>query len=775
MPRRLILPLVFPGAILVLALAWIAGAASADVAVQETALNPEGAAYEINAGPQGLLWISDNGADEIWALNAATGVYTIYQNASAPSDARRAADGDVWWIAQTEDRLCRLSPDSGEVTVWDLPVQTTLFGTAVDGGGHVWVTEIFRPQVYRFAVESSQLCTYTFGTIGASDYILAEGTDIWLGDWINDSIHRLDSDSGLLTSWALPGNARPEGLALDRDGHFWWADPDLGHLARLEPDLDRLTTYALPLGSTPEMVAPDGSRLWYTEDSLGTFGWLDPSLATGTSQAISRTTTPLTPSCALISPATTETLPISTGTATWANATYTVTVDGGGWLVRELPLDAYPWGIAASNGEVWMVDTGRQVLARLASRSSVTSCKVADGDGDPNTTADQTPLAGWTVYLSVDGVRQEPGESTETDGCYTWADLAPAHTYGVEEDDLPGWTPLAPISHDFGLIALGESHLHTFVNAEELEVTACKSVDADGDPNTTGDQTSREGWTVYLSVDGVRQEPGQLTGSDGCTTWSDLAPAQAYGVEEDLPSGWTALTPTIHDFGQVTSGRAYTHTFLNAESAEVTACKSVDADGDPATTGDQAPREGWTVYLSVDDVRQVPGQLTGVGGCTTWSDLAPAQAYGVEEDLPSGWTPLAPTSHDFGTVIAGQAYTHTFVNAESAEVTACKSVDVDGDPNTTGDQALREGWTVYLSVDGVRQALGQLTGEDGCATWSDLAPAHTYGVEEDLPSGWTALTPTSHDFGEIHSGQARAFTFVNHQEDTAIYLPVVLR
>ena len=56
---------------------------------EETPLNIDGSAYEINIDAAGNLWISDYGADEIWQVNPATAAYTIYQGIQAPSDARR--------------------------------------------------------------------------------------------------------------------------------------------------------------------------------------------------------------------------------------------------------------------------------------------------------------------------------------------------------------------------------------------------------------------------------------------------------------------------------------------------------------------------------------------------------------------------------------------------------------------------------------------------------------------------------------------------------------
>jgi streptogramin lyase len=464
------LPLSFISAMGLVVVLGISGAAGAQLAVQETPLNVEGGAYEINADAGGVLWISENGAEEIWGLGPTSGAYTVYHGAGRVSDARRAGDGSVWWIDQREDSLRRLWPDSGEFTTWRIPGATTLLGTAIDETGAIWLSQFFDPEVYRFTVGSSELCTYIVGPIGGSNYVLANGSDIWLGDWINDTIRRLEPGSGVLTSWPLPSNSSPEGLAIDGDGHLWWADPDRHHLARLEPEEGRLTTYALPWGSLPQMVAVSGGRIWYTEDWEGSVGRLDPALASGDSKTVISDTTTLTPVCSQISLDTTGVLTTSSGSAAWASAVYTSVVDADGWSIHELPSeDAYPWGIAASRGEVWMVDYGRQVLARLRDSLSVTACKVADEDGELSTSGDQTRVEDWTMYLRVDGARQEPGRPTGPGGCVTWTELEAGVSYGVEEEVRSGWTALTPSSHDFGVATAGELYSFTFVNYHEPE------------------------------------------------------------------------------------------------------------------------------------------------------------------------------------------------------------------------------------------------------------------------------------------------------------------
>ncbi len=101
-----------------------------------------------------------------------------------------------------------------------------------------------------------------------------------------------------------------------------------------------------------------------------------------------------------------------------------------------------------------------------------------------------------------------------------------------------------------------------------VSVTACKLEDSDGNLATSSDQSALPGWTIYLIVDGVRQEPGQTTVGDGCTTWENVGTANNVGVEEELVEGWTSLNGTSHDFGQAVPGSSHQHSFINAELPE---------------------------------------------------------------------------------------------------------------------------------------------------------------------------------------------------------------
>ena len=332
--------------------------------------------------------------------------------------------------------------------------------------------------------------------------------------------------------------------------------------------------------------------------------------------------------------------------------------------------------------------------------TDITVCK-EDTEGDP--------IEGWKVYLEGDE------QLTGTNGCYTWT-VTEAGTYTASEEDREGWTATLPTTHDFNVVLGGGPYVHTFTNFQDVEIEVCKE-DTEGDPI--------EGWKVYLGTD------EQLTGTDGCYVWTVTEPG-TYTASEETPEGWTPTYPITHDF-VITSGMAkQSHTFVNFQDVEIEVCKE-DTEGDPI--------EGWKVYLEGDE------QLTGVDGCYVWTVTEPG-TYTASEETPEGWTPTYPITHDFVITSGMVKQSHTFVNFQDVEIEVCKE-DTEGDPI--------EGWKVYLGTD------EQLTGTNGCYTWTVTEPG-TYTASEEDREGWTATLPITHDF-VITSGMTKqSHTFVNFQD-----------
>lgn len=433
----------------------------------EMPLNPGGSVFEMNRDPQGHLWVSEYMAGEVWDLDPAGGMYTIYQGMDYPGGARSDGAGTVWYVEASANYLGQLSTAAGTTTLWEAMGSEGLFATQIDEAGKVWATDYFAAQIFRFDPTSHELCRYPIPSTAPSQYLAAGAQGIWLVDGNGESVFRLDPIANEVTQWTLPAAGWPVGLDLDPEGNLWWADYDLGIVNRLEPDLNRLTAFTPPVASTPVMLDTSTDEVWFTDDVNSIVGRLLPDVADGITTTLTPGAVPVVPTCSLVEPAATLPLTVTTGVISFTQTSYPVTVEGEGWKMLTVPDAGAPYGIRTTELSTWMVDYERQVLTWLLFGSAVTACKLEDADGNLGTQDDQMPVPGWRVYLSVDGVRQEPAELTRAAGCYTWLDLEPGHTYGIEEEVQQGWSALTPESHDFGVGVAGQRYQHAFVNTRD--------------------------------------------------------------------------------------------------------------------------------------------------------------------------------------------------------------------------------------------------------------------------------------------------------------------
>ena len=96
------------------------------------------------------------------------------------------------------------------------------------------------------------------------------------------------------------------------------------------------------------------------------FGVLNPAAADRTITTVMSVTTPVTTSFRVIGAGVSSSVPISTGVGVWSPVVITTAYDSDGWQIYELPTGAYPWGIAAVEGEIYLADTGRDKLVHVS-------------------------------------------------------------------------------------------------------------------------------------------------------------------------------------------------------------------------------------------------------------------------------------------------------------------------------------------------------------------------------------------------------------------------
>jgi streptogramin lyase len=341
----------------------LAAVALASLPVSETPLSSTGQAYEVNPDPQGALWISDYGAQEIRSYDPISSSYTIYPVGGRPSDAHSDGAGNLWWADFGSNMVGRFPIAGGSASLWEIPGSTGLYGTGLGANSDFWVTDANLSYLYHLTPSTSEVCTYTLPLDGFSDYLVVSGSQVWLGDWWNNQIDRLDTDADTFTWWSLPVGSRPTGMALDDVGKLWWADPTQGNLGSLDPASNQVITYTQSIVHYPQMLTLVDGLVWYSDQDQ--VGILNPALDHGISITITPQSASATPKCSTLAQPTTTTITPTQGQVAWADVTYPSLSSPIGWQVFQLPQNASAWGIAAQGDNIWLVDQGRHVLARL--------------------------------------------------------------------------------------------------------------------------------------------------------------------------------------------------------------------------------------------------------------------------------------------------------------------------------------------------------------------------------------------------------------------------
>ncbi len=359
---------------LALTLAGAPDSSAADVPVGEAAVGIAGSSLmELNPDAAGTLFASDYTAPAILKVTPASGAYTRYvlkQDAAfliQPGDAKPDAQGSLWW-SDYSTAFGKVTPASLRAEYWDLAARgLNPGGFAFDPAGGIWITQPNQGQLIHFTPSDRNLCLFAVG--GGGDYIVSRGAQLWLADRQAGRLLRFDTSNNQLTAWTLPaGWATPEGVTVDGDGRVWWADSGSGLVGRLTPGANQAVVVTLPAPSQPVMLAAGTEVMWFS-DGGGLAGFVDPALAGGTVHT-------LTPTVSTVGPTDCQTLAAGTvqtgvtqyvGTATFAAVTWTPAAGQAGVTRYALPrtgITPLPWGIAAGQGRVWLVDQNRNVLAR---------------------------------------------------------------------------------------------------------------------------------------------------------------------------------------------------------------------------------------------------------------------------------------------------------------------------------------------------------------------------------------------------------------------------
>jgi virginiamycin B lyase len=237
----------------------------------------------------GNLWIPDFGvANKITRLNPDTGAMTDFPvpniGTAAVHSAVPGPDGSVWIAEQGSNKIGKWDPATQKVVEYQDPYEPGKEGieeggekhtVRVDTKGNVWASGVplskFDPETKTFKNFPEVHRLY--------DVKPDKNGNVWFAVPRTNKIGFVDGKTDKLTQWTMPTNdSYPRRMEIAADGGIWIGEFNAGKLARFDPKTQTFKEYMLPgPDPTPYALGIDADGyIWYNSHHQDTVGRFDP-------------------------------------------------------------------------------------------------------------------------------------------------------------------------------------------------------------------------------------------------------------------------------------------------------------------------------------------------------------------------------------------------------------------------------------------------------------------------------------------------------------------
>ena len=242
----------------------------------------------ITTGPDGNLWFTENGSDNIGRIDPTTHVITEFPIPTADSQPwgiTAGPDGGIWFTESVGDKIGRIDPTTLAITEYPVPNALATPETITVGpDGNLWFTE---PkiggigQIGRIDPTTHVITEFPVPTADARPIGLTVGPDrgIWFTEAHGDKIGRIDPTTDVITEFPVPtAGAWPIQITVGPDGNLWFTELNGNQIGRINPTTHTVTEFPVPTANSQPWgitAGPDGG-IWFTEN-IGDIGRIDPT------------------------------------------------------------------------------------------------------------------------------------------------------------------------------------------------------------------------------------------------------------------------------------------------------------------------------------------------------------------------------------------------------------------------------------------------------------------------------------------------------------------
>jgi streptogramin lyase len=232
----------------------------------------------IAAGPDGNLWFTESGANQIGKITP-TGTVTEY-GTGLPNiglDGIAAGpDGNVWFTCQLCGGIGNITPSGQVNTQFNDPVNNEdAQGLTTGPDGNVWFADLDNTFIARMTPTGTLT---NFPVPGGETWAITAGPDgnLWFTEPNANQIGKI-TPAGTVTEYPVPSSLGLGAITAGPDGNVWFTEPNANQIGKITP-AGTVTEYPIPSGNSPSGIAagPDGN-LWFTEPNANQIGQITPT------------------------------------------------------------------------------------------------------------------------------------------------------------------------------------------------------------------------------------------------------------------------------------------------------------------------------------------------------------------------------------------------------------------------------------------------------------------------------------------------------------------
>jgi virginiamycin B lyase len=241
--------------------------------VQQIPLGRGSAPHGVIVGPDGAAWVTDGGQNAIVRVDAVSHEVRLYPVPGRGANLNTAtldSGGHVWFTGQS-GIYGRVTPDSGEVQVWDAPRGSGPYGMTTTPDGRVFYASLAGSHIAEINLDTGVATPVDSPTAGqGARRVWSDSRGaVWVSEWNAGQLGRYEPRTGSWTEWLLPG-ARPQAYAVYVDEHdaVWLTDWGTNAIVRFDPATGTFEGFAATRpGANMRQLAGRPGEVWAAESA----------------------------------------------------------------------------------------------------------------------------------------------------------------------------------------------------------------------------------------------------------------------------------------------------------------------------------------------------------------------------------------------------------------------------------------------------------------------------------------------------------------------------